>query len=129
MTAFVNSDLWSTHLALKLLRYAVQNTLVNDESPLKLAVMETTGRYVTRIEIDKGGAIARIAIYARLSRDPRGLNVNTSIQVAECLEETRRYVEDRVLQARIVAIFEENDISASAYSKKSASISKADRAH
>ncbi len=72
MTAFVNSDLWSTHLALKLLRHAVQNTLVNDESPLKLAVMETTGRYV----------------------------------------------QDRVLQARIVAIFEENDISASAYSKK-----------
>jgi DNA invertase Pin-like site-specific DNA recombinase len=80
--------------------------------------METTGHYVTRIESDKGGAIARIAIYARLSRDPRGLNVNTSIQVAECLEEARRYVQDRVLQARIVAIFEENDISASAYSKK-----------
>jgi DNA invertase Pin-like site-specific DNA recombinase len=80
--------------------------------------METTGRYVTRIESDKGGALARIAIYARLSRDPRGLNVNTSIQVAECLEEARRYVQDRVLQARIVAIFEENDISASAYSKK-----------
>jgi Resolvase, N terminal domain len=40
------------------------------------------------------------------------------IQVAECLEGARRYVQDRVLQARIVAIFEENDISASAYSKK-----------
>ena len=81
-------------------------------------IMETTGRYATSIEGDKQAAIARIAIYARLSRDSGGLSVNTSIQVAECLEEARRYVQDRLLRARIVVIFEENDVSASAYSKK-----------
>jgi site-specific DNA recombinase len=80
--------------------------------------METTARYATRIESDKGGAIARIAIYARLSRDPSGLSVNTSIQVVECLEEARCYVQDRALRVKVVVIFEENDISASKYSKK-----------
>lgn len=40
--------------------------------------METTARYSVRTEGDKDGAIARIAIYARLSRDPSGLSVNTS---------------------------------------------------
>jgi len=81
-------------------------------------VMETTSRYVTRIESDRVGAIARIAIYARLSRDPSGLSVNTSIQVAECLEEAGRYAQDRATRVKVVAIFEENDISASKYSKK-----------
>ena len=80
--------------------------------------METTERYVSSIEGDKQAAIVRIAIYARLSRDPGGLSVNTSIQVAECLEEARRYVQDRLLRARVVVIFEENNVSASAYSKK-----------
>jgi site-specific DNA recombinase len=80
--------------------------------------METTERYATSIEGDKQAAIARIAIYARLSRDPDGLSANTSIQVAECLEDARRYVQDRVLRARVVVIFEENDVSASAYSNK-----------
>lgn len=74
--------------------------------------METTARYATRIENDKGGAIARIAIYARLSRDPGGLSVNTSIQVVECLEEAGRYVQDRAMRVKVVVIFEENDIGA-----------------
>jgi hypothetical protein len=86
--------------------------------------METTARYSVRTEGDKDGAIARIAIYARLSRDPSGLSVNTSIQVEECLEEARRYANDRALQVVVVVIFEENDISASKYSKKSVLISE-----
>jgi hypothetical protein len=67
--------------------------------------VETTARYETSIEGESGGSVARIAIYTRLSRDPSGLNVNTSIQVAECLKEVRRYVQDRVLRVKVVVIF------------------------
>lgn len=80
--------------------------------------METTARHEISIEGEGGGSVARIAIYTRLSRDPSRLNVNTSIQVAECLKEVRRYAQDRVLHVKVVVIFEENDISASKYSKK-----------
>jgi len=80
--------------------------------------METTARYATRVEGGRRGATARVAIYARLSRDPSGLSVNTSIQVAECLEEVKRYARDSGLGIKVVAIFEENDIGASKYSKK-----------
>ncbi|HEV2254872.1 MAG TPA: recombinase family protein [Streptosporangiaceae bacterium] len=80
--------------------------------------METTVRYASRVESGRSGATARIAIYARLSRDPSGLSVNTSIQVAECLEEVKRYAQDRGLRVKVVVIFEENDIGASEYSKK-----------
>jgi site-specific DNA recombinase len=80
--------------------------------------VETSARYAARVESDSGSATARIAVYARLSRDPGGLSVNTSIQVAECLEEVRCYTQDRGLRVEIVAIFEENDISASRYSTK-----------
>jgi site-specific DNA recombinase len=79
--------------------------------------METTTRYVTRVE-SEAGAIVRIAIYARLSRDPGGLSANTSIQVVECLEEVKHYAQEGGLRVEVVVIFEENDISASKYSKK-----------
>lgn len=80
--------------------------------------METTTQYLNRVESHGNGAVVRIAIYARLSRNPGGLSPNTSIQVAECLNEVKRYVRERSLQAEVVAIFEENDVSASKYSKK-----------
>ncbi len=80
--------------------------------------METTARYATTVESSGGGAVVRVAIYARLSRDPSGLSANTSMQVAECLEEAKRYAQDYGLPVEIVVIFEENDISASKYSKK-----------
>jgi site-specific DNA recombinase len=80
--------------------------------------VETTAQYATRVEGDSGGATARIAIYARLSRDPSGLSVNTSIQVAECLQEVKRYARDRCVRAKVIVVFEENDIGASEYSKK-----------
>src|SRR5690348_113232 len=80
--------------------------------------METTVRYATSIGGGEGNSVVRIAIYARLSRDPGGLSANTSMQVVECLEGARRYAQDHGLCVEIVAIFEENDISASIYSKK-----------
>jgi site-specific DNA recombinase len=80
--------------------------------------METTARYVTTVESGGGGTVVRVAIYARLSRDPCGLSANTSMQVTECLEEARRYAQDHGLSVEIVVIFEENDISASKYSKE-----------
>ena len=76
-------------------------------------------RYVTRVENGGNGTGVRIAIYARLSRDPSGLSVNTSIQVAECLEEVKHYARERGMRVEVIVIFEENDISASRYSKKS----------
>ena len=63
--------------------------------------------------------VARIAIYARVSRDPSGLSANTCMQVAECLEEVKRYAREHSLQVKIAVILEENDVSASEYSKKS----------
>jgi len=83
-----------------------------------MVTVETTSRYTTRVESGRSGTTARIAIYARLSRDLSGLSVNTSIQVAECLEEVKRYAIDQDLRVKVVVIFEENDISASKYSKK-----------
>jgi site-specific DNA recombinase len=80
--------------------------------------METTTRYVTGLEGDGDQAIVRIAIYARLSRDPSGLSTNTSIQVAECLEEVKHYAQERGVRVEVVVVFEENDVSASRYSKK-----------
>jgi DNA invertase Pin-like site-specific DNA recombinase len=80
--------------------------------------METTARYVSRVEGDGNGVVARIAIYTRLSRDPGRLSTNTSIQVVECLEEVTHYARERDLQVEVAVIFEENDISASKYSKK-----------
>lgn len=62
--------------------------------------------------------VAHIAIYARLSRNPGGLSANTSIQVAECLAEVAHYARQRGLRTGVVAIFEENDVGASKYSKK-----------
>ena len=83
-----------------------------------MVFMETITRYATKIERGGSGAIVRIAIYARLSRDPNGLSPNTSIQVVECLEEAKRYAQERGLRVEVVVIFEENDIGASKYSKK-----------
>jgi hypothetical protein len=87
--------------------------------------METTARYAITVESGGVGVVVRVAIYARLSRDPSGLGANTSMQVAECLEEAERYAQDHGLRVKIVVIFEENDISASKYSKKSVPIFKA----
>jgi Resolvase, N terminal domain len=81
--------------------------------------METTSQYSTRIECNGHDMIARIAIYARVSRDPGGLSANTSMQVAECLEEVKCYAREHRLQVKIAVILEENDVSASEYSKKS----------
>src|SRR5207248_489340 len=77
-----------------------------------------TAKYPSLLESGGGGAIVRIAIYARLSRDPSGLSTNTSIQVAECLGAATRHAQDRGLRVKVVVVFEENDTSASKYSKK-----------
>ena len=79
--------------------------------------MEVTTRYATKFDSDAPEKVC-IAIYARLSKNRNGLSTNTAIQVAECLEEVRCYAADRHLAPEIVVIFEENDISASKYSKK-----------
>jgi DNA invertase Pin-like site-specific DNA recombinase len=80
--------------------------------------MDTTSQYMTKVESEGGDVAVRIAIYARLSRDPSGLSVNTSLQVAECLEEVKRYSRVRGVRAEIAVIFEENDIGASEFSKR-----------
>jgi DNA invertase Pin-like site-specific DNA recombinase len=94
------------------------NAIERDENALKSISMETTTRYVTRVENGGNGVVVRIAIYARLSRDPSGLSANTSIQVVECLEEVKHYARERGMRVEVIVIFEENDISASKYSKK-----------
>lgn len=59
----------------------------------------------------------RIVIYARLSKNRHGLSSNTAIQVAECETEARYYAKDHKLKLVVVERLEENDISASTYSK------------
>ncbi|PKV88204.1 recombinase family protein [Streptomyces sp. TLI_146] len=56
--------------------------------------------------------VCNTAIYARLSRDRRGLSENVSIQVSEC----RDYADENAWP--VVGVFPDNDISASKYSKK-----------
>lgn len=102
----------------KSLQHAAPNAIECDESPLKFIPMETTSRYASRVESDGNGAVVRVAIYARLSRNPGGLSANTSIQVVECLEEVKHYGREHGLRVENIVIFEENDISASQYSKK-----------
>jgi DNA invertase Pin-like site-specific DNA recombinase len=62
--------------------------------------------------------VVRIVIYARLSQNRRGLSTATAIQVAECETEARYYAKDDGVQIVIVDKFEEDDVSASRYSKK-----------
>lgn len=59
-----------------------------------------------------------VAIYARLSKNRYGLSTNTAIQVAECREEARYAARERGVKLVEVAIFEEDDISASKFSTK-----------
>lgn len=63
--------------------------------------------------------VVRIVIYARLSKNHRGLSTATSIQVDECEREARYYAKVHGYQIVIVERFEEDDVSASKYSTKS----------
>lgn len=100
------------------MQHAASNAIERRDSALKLISVETTTQYVTWVEGGGDGAVVRIAIYARLSRDPSGLSANTSMQVVECLEEVKHYARARDLPVEVVVIFEEKDVSASKYSKK-----------
>lgn len=80
--------------------------------------METTHRYTLRKQDQQTTGTVRIVIYARLSKNRSGLSTNTSIQVAECLDEAQYYAKQHSLKLIVVAIFEENDVSASKYSTK-----------
>lgn len=80
--------------------------------------METTIRYQIKENDYEASGILRVLIYARLSRNRNGLSTNTSIQVHECVNEAQYYARQRSLKLIVVAIFEENDVSASKYSKK-----------
>lgn len=62
--------------------------------------------------------VVRIVIYARLSQNRRGLSTATAIQVEECEREARYYAKEHGVQIVIVDKFEEDDVSASRYSKK-----------
>lgn len=62
--------------------------------------------------------VLRIVIYARLSQNRRGLSMATAIQVEECEREAKYYAKDHGCRIVIVEKFEEDDVSASRYSKK-----------
>jgi site-specific DNA recombinase len=80
--------------------------------------MGITKEYVIDVEDSVGVSIVHVAIYARLSKDLDGLSTNTAIQVSECLDGVARYAAVRGVRADVAAIFEENDVGASEYSKK-----------
>lgn len=80
--------------------------------------MLTTENYTLRPQTHQTSGTLRIVIYTRLSKNRSGLSTNTSIQVAECLDEAQYYARQNGLELVVVAIYEENDVSASKYSTK-----------
>ena len=80
--------------------------------------METAKQYTPKSQPHETRGTLRIIVYARLSKNRSGLSTNTSIQVAECLDEAQYYARQQGLELMVVAIFEENDVSASKYSTK-----------
>jgi DNA invertase Pin-like site-specific DNA recombinase len=78
----------------------------------------TTDRYTIKRQTYETTGTLRIVVYARLSKNRSGLSTNTSIQVTECLTEAQYYARQSGLKLEIVGIYEENDVSASKYSKK-----------
>jgi site-specific DNA recombinase len=80
--------------------------------------LETTNKYHFEQQDDEATRTLRIVIYTRLSKNRGGLSTNTSIQVAECLSEAQYYARQHHVRLVVVSIFEENDVSASKYSKK-----------
>lgn len=64
------------------------------------------------------GRVIRVVIYARLSKNRNGLSTNTKIQIAECEEELRWYGQEKNATIETVAVFDEDDVSASKFSKK-----------
>jgi DNA invertase Pin-like site-specific DNA recombinase len=66
----------------------------------------------------KAPGILRVIIYSRISKIGKSNSTNTAIQVAECLREIKYLGKDRGVKVIIVAIFQEDDKSASKYSKK-----------
>lgn len=78
----------------------------------------TTDRYTLRRQTYETSGTLRIIVYGRLSKNRSGLSTNTSIQVTECLDEAQYYARQQGLKLVVVAIYEENDVSASKYSTK-----------
>lgn len=74
--------------------------------------------------VPKAPGILRVIIYARISKLRKGKDgkvrnsTNTTTQVAECMRELKYIARDRGVEVVIVAIFKEDDRSASKYSKK-----------
>lgn len=68
--------------------------------------------------VRKAPGILRVVIYTRISKIGKSNSTNTSIQVQECLSELRYLAKDRNVRIVIVAVFQEDDRSASKYSKK-----------
>src|SRR5688572_9477236 len=68
--------------------------------------------------VRKAPGILRVVIYTRISKVGKSNSTNTSIQTQECLEELRYLARDRGVRVIIVAVFQEDDRSASKYSKK-----------
>jgi len=59
-----------------------------------------------------------VVIYARISKIGKSNSTNTTIQVNECVRELKYLAKERGVKVVFVAIFQEDDRSASKYSKK-----------
>lgn len=68
--------------------------------------------------VPKTPGTLRVLIYARISRVGKSNSTNTTIQVEECLREVKYLAKDRNVKVVLVAVFQEDDRSASKYSKK-----------
>jgi site-specific DNA recombinase len=68
--------------------------------------------------VPKTPGILRVVIYARISKVGHSNSTNTTIQVEECQRELRYLAKDRNTKVVIAAVFQEDDRSASKYSKK-----------
>lgn len=76
------------------------------------------GREQEPLLVPKAPHVLRVAIYARISKIGKSNSTNTTIQIDECLREIKYLGKDRGIKVVIVVILQEDDKSASKYSKK-----------
>ena len=68
--------------------------------------------------VRKAPGILRVVVYGRISKIGKTNSTNTTIQVNECRRELKYLAKDRGVEVVFVAVLQEDDRSASKYSKK-----------
>lgn len=109
------------HGAVSPLLYQTSNNEIIEEvkqASNHMGNIPTLGTDIRPKLIPKAKGTLRVLIYARISRVGKSNSTNTTIQVDECLRELKYLAKDRNVNVVLVAVLQEDDRSASKYSKK-----------